>query len=186
MGAPKQNVVRRFFSKAKLAEAPRPGMVTPCLEWHGTRQPAEYGQFWLNDRTELAHRVAWVLEHGAIPVGLCVLHRCDNPPCVRIDHLFLGTLLDNNQDKAAKGRQARGDSHGSRTCPGRHCGEMNGRAKLTDEDARRVFGLRAQGWTNSRIGRELGVDRTTISRIVLGKRWTHVRGIECGQEVLRN
>ena len=92
--------------------------------------------------TAYAHRMAWELEHGPIPGDLWVLHRCDNPPCVRLDHLFLGTHADNMADKVAKGRQARGDDHysrrhperlargerhGSRTHPERlTCGDRNG------------------------------------------------------------
>ena len=51
-----------------------------------------------------AHRWAWMLVHGSIPDGLHVLHRCDNPPCFRPSHLFLGTDADNARDMASKGR----------------------------------------------------------------------------------
>lgn len=51
-----------------------------------------------------AYRIAWELEHGPIPDGLWVLHKCDTPRCVRPDHLFLGTRTDNMQDAAKKGR----------------------------------------------------------------------------------
>lgn len=78
-----------------------------CWEWMAAKNSKGYGTRWHNGKLHKAHRVAWSEEHGAIPVGMMVLHRCDNPSCVRLEHLFLGTDDDNKADMIAKGRQAK-------------------------------------------------------------------------------
>lgn len=76
-----------------------------CWEWLACKNPGGYGIVRLSDgKNILAHRLSWLSLVGPIPDGLCVLHHCDNPPCVRPDHLFLGTLAENNKDMTAKGR----------------------------------------------------------------------------------
>ncbi len=94
-----------------------------CWEWQGNRTSGKwnYGIVSLGHRGERmrAHRFAWELAHGSIPEGMSVLHHCDNPPCVRHDHLFLGTQADNLEDMDAKGR--RHNAHGAEThCPQGH------------------------------------------------------------------
>lgn len=89
----------RFWSKVQK------GGPDQCWEWLASRKPSRYGQFTLpGNKLVRAHRMAWVLTHGEIAGGLCVLHRCDNPPCCNPGHLFLGTLRDNARDMLAKGR----------------------------------------------------------------------------------
>ena len=65
------------------------------------------------------HRVSWILTFGEIPDGLFVLHRCDNPPCLNPQHLFLGTHLENIADKISKGRQTRFNAFKTH-CPSGH------------------------------------------------------------------
>ena len=88
--------------------------VGECLEYVGKRSKG-YGLFSIRGKRMYAHRFAWRVQRGAIPAGLGVLHHCDNPPCVRIEHLFLGTQADNARDMWAKGRanHARGERGGS-------------------------------------------------------------------------
>lgn len=76
-----------------------------CLVFPGG-SPSRSGhrQIWFEGGMRLAHRIAWTITRGPIPDGLCVLHRCDNPPCIDPEHLFLGTVQDNNADRDAKGR----------------------------------------------------------------------------------
>jgi hypothetical protein len=92
----------RFW--AKVEPEPNSG----CWIWVGTRAYKDYG--YIRGSGEWAamigaHRVSWELHNGAIPDGLHVLHRCDNPWCVNPDHLFLGSSKDNHWDAALKGRK---------------------------------------------------------------------------------
>lgn len=81
-----------------------------CLLWQAYKMPSGYGLFKLNGKTTLAHRAAWIILNGPIKNNLMVLHHCDNPSCVKIDHLFLGTAKDNMIDKIKKGRYRNGQS----------------------------------------------------------------------------
>lgn len=96
--------LERFHSKYKEA------VDTGCWVWktdcvHG------YGSFWLQGKVYRAHRASYMLFSGVIPLGMNVLHTCDNPSCVNPQHLFLGTQQDNMTDKRLKGRQPEGADH---------------------------------------------------------------------------
>lgn len=116
---------------------------------------------------KLAHRVSYELFVGTIPDGLCVLHRCDIPSCVRPDHLFLGTYADNNQDASRKGR--------ARTSP--RPGESNPAAKFTAEEVKAIWNAYAAGGiTQAELAKMYNTSQPVIGGIVRGESWSTVTG----------
>jgi len=75
-----------------------------CWLWRGGTDGHGYGCLRLLGRTAAAHRVAWMLQNGPVPAGCGVLHHCDQPKCVRPEHLYAGTQGDNMRDMVAHGR----------------------------------------------------------------------------------
>jgi hypothetical protein len=120
---------------------------------------------WAERTTKRAHRVSWEIHNGPIPVGLNVCHHCDNPICVRPDHLFLGTQLDNIRDAINKGRMCYVG------CPG----EKNNHAKLTVEQVIEIR-RRAKTEPQNRLAKEFRVGAAQISNIVRMSSWKHVGG----------
>ena len=169
---PRLSVYERFWAKVVKSEG--------CWLWTATRLSGKfaYGIFRIGSRNQTAHRVAWQLTYGPIPIGMCVLHRCDNPPCVNPQHLFLGTEADNVRDCENKGRgnHPAGALNGKHTHPeSRAHGERNGRAKLTGQNVEEIRCLYASGGhTHRSLARQFGVQRSTIYRLLNGMAWTGV------------
>lgn len=130
--------------------------MSDCVLWAGTTDRDGYGI----DGSHRAHRKAYAAVHGPIPEGLHVLHTCDTPGCVNVDHLWLGTNLDNIADKVAKGR-AKGALPGS----GHH------NAKL---DEGKVAWIRKSDLPLADMAEELGVSVPAVSEALTGKTWPHV------------
>ncbi len=132
-----------------------------CWLWTGYKQKG-YGRMskdypYTGALGVLTHRVSWELANGPIPEGLCVLHKCDNPSCVNPDHLFLGTRIDNSNDKVSKGRHVRG--------------EKIARSKLTEPD---VLAIRASKERAVVLAARYGIDRRIISYIKTRATWKHI------------
>lgn len=114
-----------------------------------------------NRKSHLAHRYAWTLSNGHVPRGMVVCHSCDNPPCVRPDHLFLGSQLDNIADSVAKNRHVKG--------------ERVPHAKLTDDAVREVRDKYASGgYLQRELAQEYGVAQGIISAVIRRAAWKHV------------
>ncbi len=153
-----------------------------CWVWLGARDKKGYGRFKDPARKSAAcaHRISYEHFVGPIPAGLFVCHRCDNPACVRPDHLFVGTHRDNMDDMAAKGRSTftRWPELICRPwldCPERLCrGADHPSAKLTLERVRSIRQRIAAGETQTGLAREFGVTQANISSIVRRKTWAHL------------
>lgn len=158
----------RFWSRVSKSDG--------CWLWRGGRYE-RYGQFWSASRKVRVrtHRFAYELATGRNPGPLCVCHHCDEPLCVRPDHLFLGTNLDNIRDRDRKQRQARGSRSGAHTHPERICrGTRNGLAKLTDNDVRQIRKQIDRGVTRSEMSRQYGVSIPTICDLYKRETWGHI------------
>ena len=150
------NTESTFWARVDKSGAP-----DGCWLWTGEKLPKGYGQFRINWERRLAHRWAWHFSIGPIPDGLCVCHRCDNPPCCNPAHLFLGTKADNLADMVAKGRHPKG--------------RTKWRAKLTDDKVIRIRRFYAKGISGKALASIFNVSRSQISNVVTRQRtWIHV------------
>jgi hypothetical protein len=134
---------------------------TGCWEWSGYRDPNGYGRLNIGNRPILAHRISWEIHHGPITPDQHVCHRCDNPSCVRPEHLFLGDQVRNMADKMAKKRHRYGVSRG----------EAHGCSKITAEQVQEI---RAAEGTNTEIAKRFQLSRTQTRDIRSRKSWRHL------------
>jgi len=135
--------------------------ITPtCWEWTGMQDKDCYGLLTVENQSRRAHRLAYELFVSEIPQGMCVLHRCDNPPCVNPKHLFLGTVADNNEDKRLKKRQTFGANVNT--------------AKLTESQVKEIRVLRQSGQHLKPIAKLYRVTHQLISQICRKECWKSV------------
>lgn len=92
----RQPIEERFWRRVHKTDT--------CWVWTGGKAFWGYGQIWYKGKSVKTHRISWILHFGEPEKGKFILHKCDNPPCVNPDHLFLGTAKDNIDDCIRKGR----------------------------------------------------------------------------------
>jgi hypothetical protein len=150
----------RFWHKVKKTDG--------CWVWTaasaapgGRGDNENRGRFYYLGRLSVAPKVSWELSHGPIPKGLFVCHHCDNPICVRPEHLFLGTAADNMADMSAKGRHV----------AGRMPGALNHKAKLREDQ---VIAIRNDSRRLSVVAADYGVSKNQIWLIRKGYAWKHL------------
>ena len=143
----------RFWEKVRKGEG--------CWEWAAHRNRQGYREFWAGGKLLKAHRASWLIHHGPVPAGLCTLHKCDNPSCVRPENLKLGTNDDNVADKMAKGRHRYGHLK-----DGAH-----GQSKLRETDIVLIQWLPLR---QLKLAALFGVSQATISNIKRRERWKHI------------
>lgn len=126
-----------------------------CLVWTGSKGPHGHGRINVKGKYLATHRAAWSVVHGDIPDGLVVRHKCDNPPCVLLSHLELGTTADNARDMLLRGRS---------------------NSPLTPDQVREIGQLILAGVRTKQIAEQYGVHPSSISHMRSGRTWSAVLG----------
>jgi len=133
----------------KLDYYSMPEPMSGCFLWIGCSSKG-YGRIDVGGEMEMAHRVSWEINNGAIPDGMCVLHKCDNTFCININHLFLGTQLENIKDMVKKNRQYK---------------------TLSENDVLVIRDRLLDGMLKSDVSSEFNISVSTIYNISSGKTW---------------
>ena len=128
-----------------------------CWIWMGGSDKDRYGLTSYKCKSLRAHRVSWTLHKGDIPHGLCVCHKCDTPACVNPDHLFVGSVHQNNIDRHRKGRDA--------------VMERSGNSRFSKDDVLCMRHLHSIGQTYSEIAKIFITSPVSVRNCVMGKTW---------------
>lgn len=130
-----------------------------CWEWNGAKNINGYGILNIDQVPILTHRLAWKSENGEIENGLHVLHKCNNPPCCRPSHLYLGKDKENARDRVLAGTTTKG--------------EKNPGSKFTEQQ---ILEIRKKGRTigGTELAKMYGVYPSAISKIINRRNWKHI------------
>lgn len=150
------STIRKFWSFVQKTDE--------CWLWTGTLNDKGYGKIVSSGNgveIRRAHQLSWLIHGGEIAPGMFVCHKCDNPRCVRPDHLFIGTTQDNTRDRHAKGRTAKGEQQGSHV--------------LTESQVEWIRKTYSEhGASQRQLARAVGCTQITIWRVVNRLSWAHV------------
>ena len=157
---PKRQLINRWQSpEERFFKQINKDPISGCWLWIGAIGGTGYGCIKVKGRNTRAHRFSYELHYKPIPDGFCVCHKCDVRHCVNPDHLFIGTIDDNNKDRLNK--------NGYILPKGEKCG----RAKLTEKQA---IEIKYSNLKNSELAKKYHVSRPTISTITHGINWKHI------------
>lgn len=132
-----------------------------CWLWKASTNSTGYGHIGINGKIHLAHRISYMLANGRYKSSKCILHKCDNPPCVKPSHLYIGDLKDNMRDAFSRKRLSR-------------VGSRNSQAKLNEKivvEMRKLKGKKSY----SNVGKLFGVSKSCADHVLSGRRWAHVK-----------
>lgn len=131
-----------------------------CWEWKSGFASFGYGSIRIGGRKIRAHRYSYEIHVAPIPHGMVVCHKCDNPPCVNPDHLFIGTMKDNTADMIAKGRSKLGSNHA--------IGSACKSSKITPQIA---YAIKCDRRPHREVALRYGVSASLVGAIKNGKLW---------------
>lgn len=128
-----------------------------CWLFNGCKDSSGYGQIRINGKKKLTHRLSYELYKNNIPIGMLVCHTCDVRNCINPEHLWTGTIEDNNKDRDDKNRgyNRHGENHP------RHKLNLKQIEEIRNED-KLIY---------AKIAIKYGVSRSMIAKIKQNVNW---------------